>query len=77
MDAKKIDIKNKALFLPAKIINLLDFNPEKLEINREETDEIDIYYISYDAGPFYLTIDNMCRYFKENNRGKYLNLFFL
>ena len=77
MDTKRLDIKNKAFFLPAKMINLLDFNPEKLKINKEETDEIGIYYISYDTGPFYLTIDDMCGYFEENNGGKYLNLVFL
>ena len=60
MDVKRLAIKNKAFFLPAKIINLLDFNPEKLEINKEGTDEIGIYYISYDMGPLYLTFDGIC-----------------
>ena len=52
MDAKKLGIKNRAFFLPTKMINEWDFNPEKLEINKEGTDEIGIYYISYDMGPF-------------------------
>ena len=70
---KKID--NTLWAKPAKIVNLLDFNPEKLTIDKElnsirntpdasSKDLIDIYQVRYDDGGFYLTIDNIKGYFK-------------
>ena len=61
--------------LPARIINLLDFNPEKLTIDREinsihntpdasSKNLIDIHQVRYENGGFYLTIDNIKGYFK-------------
>ena len=76
MEAKRLNIKNKAFHLPTKIINIWDFDPKKLEINKEGSDDIGIYYLSYNVGPFYLTIDDMCGYFEENDENKYLNLDF-
>ena len=60
---------------PAKIINLLDFNPKKLTIDKvlnsihntpdaSSKDLIDIYQVRYDDGGFHLTIDNIKGYFK-------------
>ena len=47
---------------PARIINLLDFNPEKLTIDKE-TNSIhntpDIHQVRYENGGFHLTIDNI------------------
>ena len=50
---------------PAKIINLLDFKPEKLSIKTENNDNIDIkvHQVRYENGGFYLTIDNIKGYF--------------
>ena len=42
-----------------KIINLLDFKPEKLSINIK-------YQVRYENGGFYLTIDNIIGYFSFN-----------
>ena len=58
---------------PAKIINLLDFKPEKLSIDTElnsinnapdasSKDLIDIHQVRYENGGFYLTIDNVKGY---------------
>ena len=63
---------------PARIINLLDFNPEKLTIDRElnsihntpdasSRDLMVIYQVRYENGGFYLTIDNIKGYIKLNN----------
>ena len=49
---ERVNIKNRAFFPPTKIVNLLDFDSKKLEIYREGNDEIGIYYIRYDGGPF-------------------------
>ena len=60
---------------PARIIHLLDFNPEKLTIDKElnsihntpdasSKDLTDIQQVIYENGGFYLTIDNIKSYFK-------------
>ena len=72
---KELKIDNTLWAEPAKLVNLLDFNPEKLTINKEinnihntpdasSKDLIDIYQVRYDGGGFYLTIDNIKGYFK-------------
>ena len=63
---------------PARIINLLDFNPEKLTIDKElnsihntpdasSKDLMNIYQVRYGNGGFYLAIDNIKGYFKLND----------
>ena len=44
---------------PEKIINLLDFKPEKLSVKTENNYNIDIkvHQVRYENGGFYLTID--------------------
>ena len=72
---KELKIDNRLWVKPAKIVNLLDFNPGKLTIDKvlssihntpdaSSKDLIDIYQIRYDDGGFYLTIDNIKGYFK-------------
>ena len=49
------------------MVNILDFNPKKLSIEKVCTinDEIErIYYVKYDGDPFYLVIDDLKGYFK-------------
>ena len=74
MEIKKLDIRNRVFTLPARLFNILDFNPEKLDIQKEGNDEIGIYYIDYDLDPFCLVIDDLNGYFEENNGDKYLTL---
>ena len=69
-----------------RIINLLDFNPEKLSIDKElnsihntpdasSKDLIDIHQVRYENGGFYLTIDNIKGYFKlDDNIGGILDM---
>ena len=63
---------------PARIINLLDFNPKKITIDKEPNsihntpdvsskDLTDIYQVRYENDGFYLTIDNIKGYFKLND----------
>ena len=72
---KELKIDNTLWAKPAKIVNLLDFNPEKLTINKElnsihntpdasSKDLADIHQLKYENGGFYLTIDNIKGYFK-------------
>ena len=49
------------------MVNILDFNPKKLSIEKiyAINDELEhIYYVKYDNNPFYLIIDDLKGYFK-------------
>ena len=70
-----LEIDNTLWTTPAKIINLLVFNPEKLTIDKvlnsihntpdaSSKDPTDIHQVRYENGGFYLTIDNIKGYFK-------------
>ena len=68
---RELKIDSTLWATPAKIINLLDFKPEKLSIETENNDNIDIkvHQVRYENGGFYLTIDNIKGYssFSDNN----------
>ena len=74
MDVKNLNIKNRVFSLPTKVVNVFDFIPEKLDIQKKGDDEIGIYYIDHDLGPFYLVIDDLKGYFEKNNGSMYLTL---
>ena len=62
-----IKIKDPIFTYRAKLINILDFNPKKLSIEKvcAINDELErIYYIKYGGDPFYLVIDDLKGYFK-------------
>ena len=63
---------------PAKIINLLDFKPEKLSIKTENNanNDIKVHQVRYENGGFYLTIDNIKRYFSFSDNIVVLNMIF-
>ena len=68
---------NNALWAkPAKLVNLLDFKPEKLSI---ETNNywpgMKVHQVRYEYGGFYLKIDNIKGYFSLN-RTALLNMIF-
>ena len=57
---KSLSIKNTSTYYPpVKLVNLMDFNPEKLGINVVGTDKLSIYYVTYDNDPFYLVVDDV------------------
>ena len=47
-----------------------------MNIQKEGTDEIGIYYINYDNNPFYVVIDDLKSYLEENDDNKYLTMIF-
>ena len=72
---RELKIDNTLGATPARIINLLDFNPEKLTIDKalnsihntpdaSSKDLTDIHQLRYENIGFYLTIDNIKGYFK-------------
>ena len=62
-----IKIKDPLVIYYARAVNILDFNPEKLSIEKVHAinDELErIYYVKYNNNPFYLVINNLKGYFK-------------
>ena len=83
---RELKIDNTLWVTPAKIINLLDFKPEKLSIDTEinsnnnttdpcSKDLIKIHQVRYENGGFYLTVDNIKGYFNlDDNVGGVLDI---
>ena len=60
-------IKDPLFTYHAPLVNILDFNPEKLSIEKvcAINDELEhIYYVKYNNNSFYLVIDDLKGYFK-------------
>ena len=68
---RELKIDSALWATPAKLVNLLDFKPEKLSIKTENDKLITIitHQVRYENGGFYLTIDNIksCFSFIDNN----------
>ena len=62
MEITSLDIRNSLSTNNAKIINILDFDPQKLSIIRTKKNKIHVYY---DHKPFFFTIDNLKGYFEQ------------
>ena len=63
---------------PARLVNLLDFEPEKIsiEIKNNANNNMKVHNIRYKNGGFYLTINNLRGYFNfSNNLGTLTMLF--
>ena len=62
-----IKIKNRLFTYYSRLVNILDFNPKKLSIEKvcAINDKLErIYYVKYNKDPFYLIIDDLKGYFK-------------
>ena len=79
MGITSLDIINNLSTHRAKIINILDFNSEKLSIIETNKNKIHVYY---DHNPFFLVIDNFEEHVDKNNivgkakNNKYLTIIF-
>ena len=83
---KELTIDSTLWTDPKRIVNLLDFDPKKLNIYTElnsisntpeagSKDLIEVYEVRYDNGRFYLVIDDIKGYFNiDDNVGSILNL---
>ena len=75
---KKIKIDSTLWATPSKIINFLDFEPEKLSIETKNNsnNNIKIHHVRYENSGLYLTIDNIRGYFNFSNNLDTLNMIF-
>ena len=82
----EINNKNRTYYFFDDMINIKNFDPNLLKIDKTSYKNIDIYYIGYttikdsdyvkmnSVNPLYLITDEGDGYFKENNGNKYLVL---
>ena len=75
---KELRIDSKLWATPSKLVNLLDFKPEKLSIEtkRNGNNDIKVHHVRYENGGFYLTMDNLRGYFNFSNNLGILNMLF-
>ena len=76
---RELKIDSALWATPAKIINLLDFDPKKISISNtpdaSSKDLIDIHEVIYDGGGFYLVIDDIKGYFNlDDNTSSILDM---
>ena len=84
-EVRELKIVSTLWATPAKIINLLDFKPEKLSVETKinndtaepsSSEPIKVHQVRYENGGFYLTIDNIKGYFNFSDNLGILNMLF-
>ena len=75
---KELKTDNNLWATPAKLVNLIDFEPKKISIKTENdtNNNIKVHNIRYENGGFYLTINNLRCYFNFNNNRGILTMLF-
>ena len=83
---KRLNIKNRTYYFHNVIINLKEFDPSQLNLDKKSLMDIGIYYIEYitaksigdyenitSVNPLYLIINDVDGYIEENDKNKYLS----
>ena len=75
---KEIKIDSTLWITPARLVNLIDFKPEKISIETiaNAINNMKIHNIKYENGGFYLIINNLRGYFNFNNNHSILTMLF-
>ena len=74
---KELKIDSTLWTTPSNLVNLLDFNPDKIGIKTEHhANDIKVHYLRYESGAFYLTIDDLDGYFDFSHDLGHLSLLF-
>ena len=81
---KQINIKNHTYYFFNDMINIKNFGPNQIKIDKQSYKNIDIYYIGYitikdhinihSVNALYFIIDKADGYIEKSNRNKYLSL---
>ena len=76
---KELKIDSTLWATPSKLVNLLDFKPDKISIKTESNTKNDIKVpnVRLENGGFYLIIDNLEGYFDFSNSVGPLNMLFV
>ena len=75
---KELKIDSTLWATPSKLVNLLDFKPEKLSIETKSNtnNDIKVHNVRNENGGFYLTMDNLRGYCNFGNTRRTLNMLF-
>ena len=75
---REIKINSTLWATPSRLVNLLDFKPEKLSIETKSNtnNDIKVHHVKYENGGFYLPIDNIRGYFNFSNNNRILSMLF-
>ena len=75
---KEIKIDSILWTTPARLVNLIDFKPEKIstETKTNAINNMKVHNIKYENRGFYLTINNLRGYFNFNNNHSILTMLF-
>ena len=75
---KELKIDSTFWATPSRVVNLLDFKPEKISIKTKinTNNDIKVHQAKYENGGFYLTIDNIRGYFNFSNNRRILTMIF-
>ena len=83
---KQLNIRNRPYYFYDDLINLKDFHPSLLKLNKKSSMDISIYYIGYFTkkaeynincvNPLYLLIGELDGFIEEKEGSKYLNISF-
>ena len=86
MKTKQLNIKNRTYYFYSELINISNFEPGNLKVDKKTWKDIDIYYIGYvdknkpedwrvnSVNPFYLIINKVFCFVGEKNGVKYLKI---
>ena len=71
-EVKQINIKNRTYYFYNDMINIKDFEPNLLKIDKKSYKNINDYESIYSVNPLYLRINHASGYIEEKNGNKYL-----
>ena len=81
---KQLNIKNRTYYFYDDLINIKNFNPKLLKLDKKSFNDISMYYIGYvtkkpkyninNVNPLYLVIDKTDGFIEEKEGDKYLNI---
>ena len=84
MVTKELNIKNRTYYFYVDIINIKDFDPSLLKLDKKSSMDISVYYIGYvtkkpeysinSTNPLYLLIAELDGFVEDENGSKYLNI---
>ena len=75
---KELKINSTLWATPSRLVNLLDFKPERssIETKSNSNNDIKVHHVRYENGGFYLTIDNIRGCFNFSNNFGILTMMF-
>ena len=76
---KELKINSTLWATPSRLVNLLDFKPDKISIKTESNtkNDIKVHKVRYENGGFYLIVDDLEGYFDFSSNVGSLNMLFV